>query len=64
MSGKSNEQPRQCRRCGRWFYDSPLYREGSYGCRYHGCDETDYRTRFADGQTVQELVGEIKAADR
>jgi excisionase family DNA binding protein len=33
-----SKEPRQCVKCGRWFYDSINYPEGRYGCRWHECD--------------------------
>ena len=39
------KKPRQCIKCQRWFYDSLLYQEGRYGCRWHDCDRINHITR-------------------
>jgi hypothetical protein len=45
------KEPRQCIRCGRWFYDLIFYREGHYGCRWHDCDRINHVTRTAGWRT-------------
>jgi hypothetical protein len=41
------KEPRQCIKCGCWFYDSIFYPEGRYGCRWHDCDRINHITRTA-----------------
>ena len=47
MNTTRPNQPRQCIKCRRWFYDSIFYPEGKYGCRWHGCDQINHVTRRA-----------------
>jgi hypothetical protein len=42
-----SKEPRQCVKCGRWFYDSIRYPEGHYGCRWHECDRVNHVERRA-----------------
>jgi hypothetical protein len=42
---QSMKEPRQCIKCGRWFYDSVFYPEGRHGCRWHDCDRVNHVTR-------------------
>jgi hypothetical protein len=41
------KEPRQCIKCGCWFYDSIFYPEGLYGCRWHDCDRINHISRTA-----------------
>jgi hypothetical protein len=40
-----SKEPRECIKCGRWFYDSMFYPEGHYGCRWHNCDRISHVAR-------------------
>jgi hypothetical protein len=54
-------EPRQCIKCGRWFYDSIhypdggaiFYPEGHYGCRWHDCDRINHVTRTEELRSRQ-----------
>jgi hypothetical protein len=48
---RAMKEPRQCIKCGCWFYDSMFNPEGRYGCRCHDCDRINHITRTAKWAT-------------